>query len=157
MTTFCNRTEITLNTLLNPNTQFIISTFSDYDALYRQETNQLCKFPEILKIMEKHPIEYADSWGFFRFKNLDSNQKKFKKKVKTIWSAFSPCKNLAVYMYGGSIEVRERPIYNNEDFITMRNRCCFEMRDYLDIKHEGYGPDSKMLPTPHAAEKFQLR
>lgn len=124
-----------------------IANYGRYELTYKQNTNCLCRFPELLKLFDEgYYIEHANSWKSFRVmrKHPQVYDKKFVAEI--LFNAFSGNKNLAIcYDYFSEVTVYSTNLYVYEDFEHFRNRTLFELRDFLGKGHFGHGEDSKRL------------
>ena len=139
-----NRCNLRVEDLFNPNN--LKTHYSDYDVIWRQENNQLHRYPELLPHMKYRDMQYShcNVYGSsMRMFPIDH-----KGAAMAFYQAFSGCKKMCIDINeegGRSITVSSRSKYTYEDFEHYRNRCIFELRDYLGIHHHGKGEDSKRL------------
>jgi hypothetical protein len=136
------------------------SRFSDYDMIYKQDTNQLCRFPELIRLFDDNIwIErnvYYDILTFKRPARYDQVPIPWKKVAQVLYDAFSMCKYVAIVKVNDQWEVTSNQKYINESFPVFRNRCLFELRDELGISHTGKGADSLMLHSKYTGGNFNL-
>lgn len=130
----------------------------DLDSIYsfdietNQDEIQLIRIPKILNIFDfVKSIEVNEFHKFFRIPYLN------KELLKCVFDSFHRMKYFAIHIEYNNIVLKTSQMYNDEDFETFRNRCLFEVRDILDIKHSGYGDDSKMLKSKYTARNFELK
>jgi hypothetical protein len=135
-------------------------TFSAYDMICKQESNQLCRFPELLKLFDDNIwIERNINYEFLRFRRPGRYDKvpiDWDMVAKVLYDAFSSCKYIAIVKNNHQWELTSNPKYINESFPVFRNRCLFELRDHLGISHTGKGADSVMLESKYTGENFNL-
>lgn len=149
------REELVLSDIFYNKSGVIIGEYNDYNLIYKQDTNCLCRFPELLELFEKsYYIEYSENWSFFRIRKLARNYlvKDYDSTYDTrfvasiMHKAFSRCENLAIKIdHLNWIYVYDKPYYSDESFEVFRNRCLFTLREYLNIPHLGHGKDSIKL------------
>ncbi len=149
------REELVLSDIFFNKTNVIIEEYNVYNLIYKQDTNCLCRFPELIELFENHYyIEYAKNWSFFRILkyNYRYNVKNYDPLYDTrfaanmAYKAFSKCEKLAIRIdHHQWIYVYDRPYYIDESFEVFRNKCLFTLREYLSIPHSGHGKDSIKL------------
>ena len=132
--------------------KFGIGTYSKYDILHNQDTNELCRFPELFPLFDYgYCIEYASNWKFFRITRRHyacdalNKPEELKLFAKCLYNAFHDNPLLAIVLNTNAIEVRSTTIYIEGSFEVFRNNELFKVREFLSLPHTGLGKDSLKL------------
>jgi hypothetical protein len=156
---FVDRRTLSISDLFKPH-EYYLRTYSGYDFRYKQDGNQLCRFPELLELLDNNVwIEKGDQWNYFRLTRPEHDKGAPIDQMlvaKVLYEAFSDCPNMAIASDEGRWKVTSEPKYIDERFETYRNRTLFELRDYLGISHTGKGKDSVMMISRYTGSNFHL-
>jgi len=148
-----NRQQLKLSDILKDRGYGGINTYMYYDAVYRQETNELCRFPELLALLHQGcVIEWAPNWGFMRLVQPHGAKTNamYLHIVDALYKAFEGNMNVAVVVDTDVVHVYSTNKYLDEDFKTFRNRHLFKVRDMLGVHHQGHGEDSIRLYSKYS-------
>lgn len=134
-----------------------LSSIRSYDVVYNQDSLLLIRIPEILKIFECiNCIQVNTSYRFMSIGTRGLSPIKTKEVLTLLHSNIARMKYFAVAIEYGYIRIATKPKFVDEPFEVYRNRLLFELRDAINISHQGYGKDSVMLPSKYTASRFEL-
>ena len=146
MSEFRDRRELTMDDIIpNHLMECPMQTYGRYEMLYKQDSNQLHRFPELLSVFKYGELEKGNGWGYMRFLTNSSNIY-LMGILQVLYDAFSESPHIAIDKDSGLfIEIVSHPKHVGQTFKVYRNRCLFSVRDYLGISHDGKGKDSIRL------------
>ena len=142
-----NRRDFTVEELFDYSGRDFCGTvrYSEYEMRWEQESNELCRFPELLPLFRLgYELEHASDWPFARVITKE-HPSKDKRVPEALYKAFSCCPNIAIVYDHGKWEITSSQKYTYQDFEHYRNEAVFLLRDHLGISHEGKGRDSVRL------------
>jgi hypothetical protein len=123
--------------------------YGSYEIKYKQQSNQLCRFPLLYPFFfEKecfNKVHWNDFHNFLKFEPCENSLINKKQLIEMIYHSFCDNKNISIDY--SNLELRENPMWVDEPFEQYRQRMLWEIRDYLGFNHYGRGSDNDLVKS----------